>query len=224
MTIPVCVIVPTLNQRVEVFSEWRRNLAAQTVQPADHLWISEDPAWSDFDNHLHAMVSVHNRLLRWAEREGYEWVVTADDDDYWYPDHLETLWATHLANPECQIVYAITPPKATWHQNPVGANPNQALLHLPSILAVGGYVYNQGHNEDVAADHYWVLQCGMQRTYCPKATYSWVRGSHIHAIDVYRESDPKGFNPEKYAIERSYDPIAEGAWDLLHIKETHEVG
>lgn len=206
MTLPIPVLTPTIHPRVEVFAQFRRDVAAQTVQPVEHLWISEEPAWGDHEVHVKALVRVHNELLRWAERRGYEWVVTADDDDRWYPDHLETLWRTHLEHPDCQIVYALTAPKATWHQNPHGANANQALLHLPSILAVGGYVYHEGANEDVLADHYWVTQCGLNRTYCDHPTYEWVRGGHLHAIDVYKESDPR-WAPDLYEAERQREPI-----------------
>jgi hypothetical protein len=180
------VLTPSLPDRASVLARLQGEIAAQTVLPAAHLVAIEEPSWDrGYDVHVRALVRIRNLLLYSCPTE---WALTADDDDRWELDHVEHAWATHLAHPEAQIVYPVatarpeTRPNAT---NPLSAMTSQALLHVPSIQGVGGWLYRPGMNEDVLADIYWVTQCNLTRVYCEHPTYRWDRGEHLHGVDVY---------------------------------------
>lgn len=198
--LPLAVTTATITGREEVFAGFRDRLAAQSAAASEHIWIREEPAWrgeglDGIATYVHALVRVRNDLLRRADAMGFEWVVTSDDDDLWEPDHLETLWRCHVDNPGARIIYALS---TGYHElngivpeleagqtfNPHGSMVNEAMLHVPTILAVGGYIYREGWNEDVLADLYWVQECGIPRVFTDHVTVEWNRGEHPHAIDV----------------------------------------
>lgn len=81
-TVPVGVVVPTVAERHELLNEALGSVLAQTVEPA---WVVP-------------MLDADRRGPSWTRNmaaaflpSSVEWVAPLDDDDVWYPDHLETL-------------------------------------------------------------------------------------------------------------------------------------
>ena len=213
--IPVVVVTPTITGREQIFAGFRERLEQQTVEPLRHIWISEDPSWGSTEVHVRALVRVRNALLRRASDHfsalvsldgwsgGYpQWAVMSDDDDVWDPWHLEELWETHLRHPSASLVYALTPPRANraGATIPNGAMVNEALLDAAAVLRVGGYQYRDGWNEDVLADRLWVLEHGLERVYCSRPSYQWVRGDHEHAIDRYGREEHEAWQAQASKI------------------------
>jgi glycosyltransferase involved in cell wall biosynthesis len=78
----VTVVIPTVGEpRRQLLGEALASVAAQT-NPAGQLIIEEDR------QHRGAPLTRAAGLAKVTT----EWVAFLDDDDYWYPSHLETLW------------------------------------------------------------------------------------------------------------------------------------
>jgi glycosyltransferase involved in cell wall biosynthesis len=95
MTTPdITVVITTIPTRAERLRKAIRSVTKQTLLPKD-LIIQED---------THKVGAPANRDAGLAQVET-EWVAFLDDDDYFYPDHLETLYTAATEN-EADIVYS----------------------------------------------------------------------------------------------------------------------
>lgn len=83
MTVPVSVCIPAIPPRVgnRMLERAVASVKAQTLQPEAIIVVL------DVDRNGAAMT--RQRALYAAQTE---WVAYLDDDDCWYPHHLETLW------------------------------------------------------------------------------------------------------------------------------------
>jgi glycosyltransferase involved in cell wall biosynthesis len=94
--VTVAVIVPSLPERHELLGEALTSIEMQTVPP-DEVHIA-------LDHHHEGPAVIRNRL---ASETKADWLAFLDDDDIWYPHHLETLLAkAHGADvvyPDCDF-------------------------------------------------------------------------------------------------------------------------
>lgn len=87
----VTAVIPSLPERHALLGEAVKSVAGQT-RPPERIIVELDP------EHTGA-VATRNRALRQAATT---WVAFLDDDDLWYPHHLETLLA---ASDQSDVVY-----------------------------------------------------------------------------------------------------------------------
>lgn len=225
----VCFL--TITGREHLMAEKWRQLGEQTMLPGRVEVDYEPPTWRTGDGahveHVKALVTARNRLLA---KVTTPWMLTADDDDVWEPDHIETVWRRHLEVPSAGVVYPIGPWRVeggiAWGAPPSARNPaggpyvdqgsfgamiTEALLEVETFRHWGGWIYVDGINEDVATDIHFVHNCGIERVYTDHFTYRWERGDHLHAVDVY--------GPEEEA-ERRAKGFAERVED--HVRRSFE--
>lgn len=92
----VAVITPTLPERHDLLEQAMDSVHRQTVRPNEIL------VGIDLDGEGPAVI--RNRL---ADQTKAEWLAFLDDDDVWYPHHLETLLGkAHGADvvyPDCEV-------------------------------------------------------------------------------------------------------------------------
>jgi hypothetical protein len=227
----VCFL--TIVGREHLMAEKWRQLSEQTYKPG-RVEVDYEPAtWeTGHENHVKALVRARNRLTAKVETP---WMLTADDDDFWMPDHIETVWKRHLEVPTAGIVYPIGPWKVeggiAWGAPPSARNPaggpyvdqgsfgamiTEALIEVETFRHWGGFIYVDGINEDVATDIHLTRNCGVERVYTDHFTYRWERGEHLHAVDVY--------GPEEEAARRAlgWDPDDPSARIEEHVRRTAE--
>lgn len=93
-TAPITVVIPTIATRQERLNRAVQSVYSQTLRP-QALLISEDTS---------RLGAPGNRDAGLAKVET-EWVALLDDDDYFYPDHLDTLYKAAL-DTDADIVYS----------------------------------------------------------------------------------------------------------------------
>lgn len=94
LTAPVTVVIPTIATRSEKLNRAVQSVYAQTLRP-EALIISEDTDRLGAPGNRDAGLS----------RVSSPWVALLDDDDYFYPDHLDTLYRAAL-DTGADIVYS----------------------------------------------------------------------------------------------------------------------
>lgn len=210
----VTVAILTIVGREHLMAKKWEQLARQTMKPL-HVEVDYEPAsWGAYTEHVPALVKARNRLI---DKVTTEWVITADDDDVWEDDHIETCWKTHLEHPTAGIVYPIGPWQVVdgivWGQPPSPKNPaggpyqdtgswgamiTEALINVPTFRYWGGFQLVRGLNEDVATDIHLTRNCGVERVYTDHFTYRWQRGDHQHAVDVYGAEEETAIRAEGF--------------------------
>ena len=208
----VTVAILTIVGREHIMAEKWRQLGEQTYKP-QHVEVDYEPSsWGAYTEHVPALVKARNRLI---DKVTTEWVITADDDDVWEPDHIETCWRRHLEVPSAKLVYPIGPWKIeggiAWGKPPSPPNPaggpyvdqgsfgamiTEALIHVETFKYWGGFILVRGLNEDVATDIHLTRNCGVERVYTDHFTYRWERGDHTHAVDAYGEAEEVAIRAE----------------------------
>jgi hypothetical protein len=93
-TAPITVVIPTIAGRSEWLNKAVASVCAQTLRP-QALLISEDTARLGAPGNRDAGVA----------KVTTEWTALLDDDDYFYPDHLDTLYQAAL-DTDADIVYS----------------------------------------------------------------------------------------------------------------------
>jgi len=93
-TAPITVVIPTIAPRAEMLNKAVQSVYNQTLRP-QALIISEDTA---------KVGAPANRDAGLA-KVSTPWVAMLDDDDYFYPDHLEALYQAAL-DTDADIVYS----------------------------------------------------------------------------------------------------------------------
>lgn len=88
------VLITTIPTRTERLLKAYRSAATQTLRPK-HILVQED---------VDKLGAPRNRDLGIARVET-EWVALLDDDDYFYPDHLEALYTAAIES-DADIVYS----------------------------------------------------------------------------------------------------------------------
>jgi len=87
--------------------EIRNNLHALKINskfPKKRLWIDlgvRTGYYGGFARNVGTMVSFSYHKDKFANQG---WVVFLDDDNLWYPNHLETLYKAHQENPEAKLI------------------------------------------------------------------------------------------------------------------------
>lgn len=187
--VPVTWVIPSIFERAHLLPNAVAGIGAQTYEAEGTIVLVDAPQWFEREQCMRNMVAKRNALLGLVRTP---WMATFDDDDVPDPDHLEVLWETRLADPSSQLVYGLSP---RWWEvpdtctNPWHASTSQALIDVEAVRAVGGWVYVEGMNEDVAADRYWVAECGLRRLYAPRPTWKWDLGTHNHIGDLFNGAD-----------------------------------
>jgi len=146
-TAPVTVVIPTIATRQEQLNRAVASVYTQTLRP-QALIISEDTA---------RLGAPGNRDAGLA-RVSTEWVAMLDDDDYFYPDHLETLY-TAAVDTGADIVYSWFDVEGGEDPFPENFgkpwNPDKPVQTTVTILAkadvirqAGGYSVKEGMTEE----------------------------------------------------------------------------
>jgi len=94
MPVDVTILTPTLSWREEMLRELRDSVAAQTIQPKEHL--------VELDDRGLGVARMLNRLLAKADTT---WVSPVADDDLLHPRFFERLFAAKLEHPHCDVYY-----------------------------------------------------------------------------------------------------------------------
>ena len=96
----VTAIVPSVDDpgRAMLRMEAVASIGAQRIKPKAKLVSRDKPRWTG-----QALAENRNRLIALAETK---WVAMLDDDDLWYPNHLEVLLSGANQHPAAQIVYS----------------------------------------------------------------------------------------------------------------------
>lgn len=137
----VTVVTPTLPERGDLLARCVAGVAAQTVEPAEHL-IGVDWARTGHG------ARIRNRLIRAATTE---YVALCDDDDWWLPHHLETLLGAaseadvvvafyeledHRGEPPWNARHSCDPADFEWTN---WTHPSAMLLRREAVLDLGGF-------------------------------------------------------------------------------------
>jgi len=112
MTADISVLITTIPTREERLLNAYRSAARQSLRPK-HIIVQED---------VDRVGAPRNRDMGLSRVET-EWVAFLDDDDYFYPDHLETLYNAAIEN-DADIVYA-------WFDVEGGTDPFPHLFGKP---------------------------------------------------------------------------------------------
>lgn len=191
MTETVAVIVPTIPGREQVLARALQSIADQT-RLADQVVVEPD-------NDRTGAAATRNRAL---EEVTCEWTAFLDDDDTWYPQHLERLLATASAT-DADLVYPwfdginaagvlatmwggeqVTPFRV-----PFGAEQREQLLTVANFIpvtvlvrtgllrAVGGFSPPPWQTPDNPCEDWgaWVklLHAGARFVHLPEVTWTW---------------------------------------------------
>lgn len=163
----VTVLTAAIPERFDLLREALDSVAAQTMQPAEHIVV--------FDYDRRGTADALNRGLASVTSE---WVATLDDDDVLYPDHLDTLvGASRFAD----VVYSYCDCDFDIHVNapfnPVALRaqnyiPTTALIRTDTLRAVGGW---PNEREQDWALWLRLLDAQARFTYVPKVTWRYRR-------------------------------------------------
>lgn len=80
------VVIPTIPPREKLLWEAIQSVTKQTLKPSGGIIV-------ELDQHKEGAATVRGRGLA---KVTTEWVAFLDDDDYWYPNHLENLWNLYV--------------------------------------------------------------------------------------------------------------------------------
>lgn len=178
----ITVVIPTIAPRGEMLQRALRSVAAQTLQP-DVVVVEPD------DDH-DGPAATRNRALNMVHTE---WVAFLDDDDEFWPDHLEALkrcadeTGADLVYPWFDVCSVRSSPG--W--DPLGAFglpfdparldsanyiPVTVLARTSVIVAAGGFV-NRGDDRTATCEDWgcWLAMrdAGAKFVHLPQRTWIW---------------------------------------------------
>jgi glycosyltransferase involved in cell wall biosynthesis len=109
VTVPVTVLTATLGRRQQLLAEAVASVRAQTLPPLEHI-IVDDGSFSVGPTDGVQVLPVSHRGLGPARNAGLaeargEAVALLDDDDLWWPGHLETVCSV-MEETGADVVYA----------------------------------------------------------------------------------------------------------------------
>jgi len=175
----ITVVMPVLETRLDgPFQQAIASIQAQTYKPVAVSIV--------IDEHGHGAAHTRNRAL---ERVRTEYVAFLDDDDEWYPDHLQKL-ARCARLTDADVVY----PYFDSAEDPIGCFgvpfdadllqttnyiPVTALCKTEKVRAAGGFQVHPDVNGDPCED--WGLWLAMAAQGCnfvhlPVRTWKWNAG------------------------------------------------
>lgn len=130
----VAVVTAAIPERFGLLREALDSVAAQTVQPAEHIVVVD-----------HAKRGTADALNRALGAVSSEWVATLDDDDLLYPAHLEVLLeASRFADVvyshcDCDFSIHVNAPFDPVELRRANYIPATALIRTDTLRAVGGW-------------------------------------------------------------------------------------
>lgn len=191
----ITAVVPTIPGRMPLLNRALDSIAAQT-RPVDDLVV-------EFDLDRTGAAATRNRAL---QKVNTDWVAFLDDDDTWYPQHIERLVETQektgadLVYPWYDGINAVgilTTRRGGVHVDPFGVEfgpeqhehllttanfiPITVLVRTSLLKEVGGFSPPPWASDDNPCEDWgcWVklLQAGAVFAHCPERTWTW----HGHA-------------------------------------------
>jgi len=131
MTVTVAACVPTIPPRERYLHRAMDSIQAQTVRP----------------DVVHLVCDVDARGAAWARNEAWrmadtEWIAFLDDDDEWYPQHLETLIAA--IDDDTDLIYP-------WFDLPHGVDPLAVRVN-DAYVSPYGLPFTEQHRQHILTE------------------------------------------------------------------------
>jgi hypothetical protein len=121
MAVRITAVITTIPPRAEVLERALASVRAQTFAPQQTIVQLDETGVGAMANRNAALAKVRT-----------EWVAFLDDDDEWFPNHLEELARSVRRNPGADLFYS-------WYDGPQGilAVPVQGRLYQPLGVEFG---------------------------------------------------------------------------------------
>lgn len=186
MTIEVSAIIPTIPPRKDLLRRAVASVNAQTVSGIEIV--------TAVDTGREGSAKTRNRAMMKANGQ---WYAFLDDDDYWLPNHVETLWNTAVGGPYdvvysgCRVIGAdgrVIPLQEEWGR--FGQDFDPDLLRQKSYIPVTSMVrsdlaimagFGPPKGVDTPYDDWGfylrLLEMGAVFKHVPEVTWVWDHGT-----------------------------------------------